>query len=71
MWRMAMADPQSIKVLVMSPDSDITNMWDVWWEGSMQALEGGTPRPKGLPALDEFILQEALPTNRRKRKKRS
>lgn len=69
-WRMAMADPQSIKVLVMAPDSDITNNWDVWWEGSMQALEGGLPRAKILPSLDEFIRQEALQWYRRRRKKR-
>ena len=61
MWRMGIGSPQSLAILVMAPDADVTKKWEAWWEGFTEALEGGEPHAKGLPTLEEFIFMEALP----------
>ncbi len=57
-WRLGMVTPQSIKILIMYPDADVTNNWDMWW---WEAEER---------SLYDYIIEEALPTYLRNRKKR-
>jgi hypothetical protein len=57
-WRMSLADPLSIKVLIMPPDADIKKYWEVY----IPYME--------KRSLDEFIFNYALPTYSQQKKKR-
>jgi hypothetical protein len=57
-WRMAIADPLSIKVLIMPPDADAKKYWMVY----IPYLE--------KRSLDEFIFAHALPIYSQHKKKK-